>query len=74
MKREQEPKTSPRDTANKLILLRQNVTQIIEDPKYASCPEEIQVLQSFISGEDASLGKVRSALRNIKEKSQSASS
>lgn len=42
---------TPTDTANKMLLAKENIMQIITNPRYKTYQEELDTLQSFIEGE-----------------------
>lgn len=52
--------------ANKLILFKQNLKQIVADPKYQKFRDELAIIQNFLSGKEDSLANVGNALKNIK--------
>jgi hypothetical protein len=61
------------DTANKLTLAKQQLMQIIADPKYKTFTDEISVFQNFLSGKGSSLDEVLRALKSMKQQVETGS-
>ena len=56
---------TPADTANKLALVKQQLMQIIADPKYETFTDEISIFNNFLSGKGSSLDEALRALKSI---------
>jgi hypothetical protein len=57
--------------ANKITLFKQNLMQIVTDPKYQKFQDELFIIQNFLSGKENSMTNVGSALKSIQSKSAS---